>query len=221
MALPGPGASCRSRRSGLDWSVDDDAGRLDAFAARGGQEGQRAAAPTRRLGPSGARETTAKRVLGIAEYGILTALTLGQRFGVILTLAKSVRVICGITPRWGWRSGLASPNSAMRVRPLARMIEIGRRLRDDHGADTIVYYRGRSPFVWRSAVGEPALRRFGCRPNVAQIDVHTLNAVVLPLECGDDRRRSNGQRRNARFAVRSFAATCGLPSGDIMSPAVR
>jgi allantoin racemase len=37
-----------------------------------------------------AREITAKPVLGIAECGILTALTLGHRFGVISILAKSV-----------------------------------------------------------------------------------------------------------------------------------
>ena len=37
-----------------------------------------------------AREATAKPVLGIAECGILTALTLGHRFGVISILACSV-----------------------------------------------------------------------------------------------------------------------------------
>ena len=37
-----------------------------------------------------ARESPAKPVLGIAECGILTALTLGHRFGVISILARSV-----------------------------------------------------------------------------------------------------------------------------------
>src|SRR5438128_7182544 len=37
-----------------------------------------------------AREATVKPVLGIAECGILTALTLGHRFGVISILARSV-----------------------------------------------------------------------------------------------------------------------------------
>ena len=37
-----------------------------------------------------AREQTAKPVLGIAECGIVTALTLGHRFGVISILASSV-----------------------------------------------------------------------------------------------------------------------------------
>src|SRR5262245_66028179 len=37
-----------------------------------------------------AREITTKPVLGIAECGILTAMTLGQRFGVISILRKSI-----------------------------------------------------------------------------------------------------------------------------------
>src|ERR1044071_3031828 len=37
-----------------------------------------------------AREVTTKPVLGIAESGILTAMTLGQRFGVISILKKSI-----------------------------------------------------------------------------------------------------------------------------------
>lgn len=37
-----------------------------------------------------ARDTTAKPVLGIAECGVLTALTLGQRFGVIAILKRSL-----------------------------------------------------------------------------------------------------------------------------------
>ena len=37
-----------------------------------------------------ARETTKKPVLGIAECGMLTALTLGQKFGVIAILDKSI-----------------------------------------------------------------------------------------------------------------------------------
>src|SRR5215213_10539904 len=36
------------------------------------------------------REVTRKPVLGIAESGILTALTLGQKFGVIAILQKSI-----------------------------------------------------------------------------------------------------------------------------------
>ena len=45
-----------------------------------------------------ARETTRKPVLGIAECGILTALTLGERFGVVAILERSIprhlRYVC-------------------------------------------------------------------------------------------------------------------------------
>ena len=46
-----------------------------------------------------AREVTTKPVLGIAECGILTALTLGHRFGVISILARSP-AIRSATPIW-------------------------------------------------------------------------------------------------------------------------
>jgi allantoin racemase len=93
-----------------------------------------------------ARETTAKPVLGIAESGILTALTLGQRFGVISILAKSVprhlryygamgvgNRLAGDLPIGLGVTELADAEAAM-----ARMTEIGRRLRDAHGADVLV-----------------------------------------------------------------------------------
>jgi allantoin racemase len=93
-----------------------------------------------------ARETTAKPVLGIAESGILTALTLGQRFGVISILAKSVprhlryygamgvgNRLAGDLPIGLGVAELADAEAAM-----ARMTEIGRRLRDAHGADVLV-----------------------------------------------------------------------------------
>jgi Asp/Glu/hydantoin racemase len=52
-----------------------------------------------------AREITTKPVLGIAECGILTALTLGQRFGVISILRKSIprhlRYAMPKLGRWG------------------------------------------------------------------------------------------------------------------------
>ena len=47
-----------------------------------------------------ARELTAKPVLGIAECGILTAMTLGHRFGVISILNSRSRVTCAMSGRW-------------------------------------------------------------------------------------------------------------------------
>jgi len=93
-----------------------------------------------------ARETTAKPVLGIAECGILTALTLGHRFGVISILARSVsrhlRYIAaiGVGQRLAGDLpiGLGVTELADARATLTRMVDVGRRLRDQHGADVLV-----------------------------------------------------------------------------------
>jgi Asp/Glu/hydantoin racemase len=93
-----------------------------------------------------ARETTERPVLGIAESGMLTALTLGQRFGVIAILEKSIprhlRYIgaLGLAARCvGERAlGLGVAELADADRTLARMIATGRQLRDQDRADVIV-----------------------------------------------------------------------------------
>jgi allantoin racemase len=93
-----------------------------------------------------AREATAKPVLGIAECGILTALTLGHRFGVISILARSVsrhlRYIAamGVGQRLAadLPLGLGVLELADARTALTRMIDLGRRLRDQHGADVLV-----------------------------------------------------------------------------------
>jgi Asp/Glu/hydantoin racemase len=93
-----------------------------------------------------AREATAKPVLGIAECGILTALTLGHRFGVISILARSVprhlRYIAamGVDQRLAGDLpiGLGVTELADERSTLTRMVDVGRRLRDQHGADVLV-----------------------------------------------------------------------------------
>jgi Asp/Glu/hydantoin racemase len=93
-----------------------------------------------------AREVTAKPVLGIAECGILTALTLGHRFGVISILARSVprhlRYIdaMGLGQRLAGDLpvGLGVTELGDARKALTRMIDVGRSLRDDHGADVLV-----------------------------------------------------------------------------------
>jgi Asp/Glu/hydantoin racemase len=93
-----------------------------------------------------AREATVKPVLGIAECGILTALTLGHRFGVISILAGSVprhlRYIAamGVVQRLAGDLpiGLGVTELADAQMTLTRMIDVGRRLRDSHGADVLV-----------------------------------------------------------------------------------
>jgi allantoin racemase len=93
-----------------------------------------------------ARETTVKPVLGIAECGILTALTLGHRFGVISILARSVPRHLRYIAAMGVKERLAADLPIGRgVAELAdasatldRMTDVGRQLRDRHGADVLV-----------------------------------------------------------------------------------
>jgi Asp/Glu/hydantoin racemase len=92
------------------------------------------------------REQSRRPVLGIAECGILTALTLGQRFGVIAILANSVPRHLRYYGAMGVMGRLAGELPAgLRVheltdhgRTLQRMTDVGQALRDDHGADVLI-----------------------------------------------------------------------------------
>jgi Asp/Glu/hydantoin racemase len=92
------------------------------------------------------REQSRHPVLGIAESGVLTALTLGQRFGVIAILRASVQRhlryfgAMGVLDRFAadLPVGLGVAELAVGERTLARMIDVGRTLRDTHGADVLV-----------------------------------------------------------------------------------
>ena len=92
------------------------------------------------------REATRKPVLGISECGMLTALTLGQRVGVIAILRQSL-------PRHGrmfGAIGLAGRVAAElpldlgvvelsdEARTRERLLQVGARLRDEHQADVLV-----------------------------------------------------------------------------------
>jgi len=92
------------------------------------------------------REQSRHPVLGIAESGVLTALTLGQRFGVIAILQTSIQRhlryfgAMGVLDRFAadLPVGLGVAELADSDRTLTRMIEVGRTLRDTHGADVLV-----------------------------------------------------------------------------------
>lgn len=92
-----------------------------------------------------ARETTRKPVLGIMESGILTALTLGERFGVIAILLASIPRHLRMINAMGVASRLANERAvglpvvelADESRTAVRMIEVGRQLAAD-GANSIV-----------------------------------------------------------------------------------
>lgn len=92
------------------------------------------------------REQSNRPVLGIAECGVLTALTLGQRFGVIAILPTSIPRhlryfgAMGVTDRFAGdlSIGLGVAELADGERTLGRMVDVGRSLRDVHGADVLV-----------------------------------------------------------------------------------
>lgn len=84
-------------------------------------------------------------VMGIAEWGLLRALTLGERFGIIALSSNSVRRqqrmvrTMGIDGRYAasWPVGVSAAQSAeLSIRD--RMIEAGRALRDQARADVVV-----------------------------------------------------------------------------------
>jgi allantoin racemase len=114
------------------------------------------------------REVTKKPVLGIAECGILSALTLGQRFGVIAILQQSIArhlrymAALGIMDRFAAELpvGLGIAELADEKRTFARMVEVGKALRGEHAADVIVMgcagmARHRKPL--QDAIGAPVV----------------------------------------------------------------
>jgi allantoin racemase len=93
-----------------------------------------------------AREAVSVPVLGIAESGILTALTLGARFGVISILRKAIPRHIRYVGAMGLMARMAGDRAieigvaglADEARTFERMREIGATLRDEDGADVLV-----------------------------------------------------------------------------------
>ena len=93
-----------------------------------------------------AREATRKPVLGISECGILTALTLGQKFGVIAILRQSIarhlRYVgaLGVSERLAAELPVDIPvvELSNQEKTFRRMVEVGKALRRDYGADVVV-----------------------------------------------------------------------------------
>lgn len=93
-----------------------------------------------------AREATSKPVFGIAESGILSALSLGNRFGIIAILARSVPRHIRYVRSLGLESRLAADlpvglgvvELSNESKTYSRLVEVGTTLRDVHGADVAV-----------------------------------------------------------------------------------
>lgn len=92
------------------------------------------------------RETVQVPVLGIGESAALTALTLGQTFGVIAILPGSIPrhlrywSALGISQRLAGEIAIGRTVSELADRPatLAAMCDAGKRLRDERGAQVLV-----------------------------------------------------------------------------------
>ena len=92
------------------------------------------------------REGTDRPVFGIAECGVLTALARGERFGVIAIKSRSIRRHIRYLRQMGLIERLAGERplemsvaeTASGERTLERMVEVGRALRDQDGADVVV-----------------------------------------------------------------------------------
>jgi Asp/Glu/hydantoin racemase len=93
-----------------------------------------------------AREATARPVFGIAECGLLAAMTLGERFGIVSIRAGSVprhlRYVRQLGLAWRFAAdlpiGLGVVELADRGKTLVRLSAIGSELRDHYGADVLV-----------------------------------------------------------------------------------
>src|SRR6202790_903208 len=92
------------------------------------------------------REATQRPVFGIAEAGVLSALARGDRFGVIAVAQRSIgrhlrylRQMCLMERFAGERPlNMSVAETASGDGTLARMIDIGRELKDEDGANAIV-----------------------------------------------------------------------------------
>jgi Asp/Glu/hydantoin racemase len=92
------------------------------------------------------REATTKPVFGIAECGVLTALSRADRFGVIAIANASIRRHLrylrqmGLTARFAGERPLdmSVAQTASGEHTLAKMMAVGEQLRDVDGAETII-----------------------------------------------------------------------------------
>ncbi len=156
-----PGIECQRH-------VDDVSAPLCALIAR---EGNKAAAFVVACfgdpGLQAAREVTAKPVIGIAEAAYASALQQGERFGVIAILENSVRRQrryvrqLGLDARYADSLAVGLGVTALEGEAVThRLIETGRRLIEDHGADVLIMGctgMARHRLALRQALGVPVV----------------------------------------------------------------
>ncbi len=115
-----------------------------------------------------AREATRKPVFGIAECSMLTALTRGERFGIISILDNSVvrhrRLVrsMGLSQRFAadLAIGVGIQGLGDEELVLDRMISTARRLKQEHGSDVIIMGCAGMARYWQrlqAAIGVPVI----------------------------------------------------------------
>jgi allantoin racemase len=135
------------------------------------------------------REQSRRRVFGIAECGVLTALTLGQRFGVIAILPTSVPRhlryfgAMGVMDRFAadLPIGLTVAELSDEAHTLGRMVDVGRTLKAAHGADVLVMGcagMARYRAALEEAVGVPVIEPTQAAVAMAVGHVRLLQALA-------------------------------------------
>jgi len=97
-------------------------------------------------GMHAAREATSRPVFGIAESGLLNALSLGNKAGIIAILSRSIPRHLRYVRAMGLEGRLAGDRAVElgvvelsdEARTFERMVEVGATLRDTDGADVLV-----------------------------------------------------------------------------------
>jgi len=153
-----------------------------------------------------AREQTRVPVFGIAESACATAITLGSRFGIIAIMERSIPRHLRYVASMGLGGRLAGDRAintgvaalADEARTEGRLMEVGRQLRDEDGADVLILgcagmaaYRGRL----EQALGMPVID-----PTQAAVG-HALSALALAWRRRPLRDELSGPPANPRQRV--------------------
>jgi len=144
-------------------------------------------------GMHAAREATDKPVFGIAESGMLTAMALGSKFGIVAILSRSIPRHVRYIKSLGFESRLAGDRAlelgvvelSDEAKTYERMVTVGTELRDLDGADALILgcagmsrYRARLEDRLGIAVVDPSQAAVGMA--LSAVLLGQSNAKVLP-----------------------------------------